>query len=106
MMATKLNLLKEQLFTWKYAMANTDTGIDDTVQADFMRTLQEEIDAEIMFDLLKQKGWHHVELDTPVDDQVATRWLSKNASGKHHGRWQNWLFENEKDAVMFSLRWL
>lgn len=102
-MTKKMQWLKDQQVIWKCALENTD--IDQTVQADFMHALQEEIDTEILFDLMKQLGWHSVELDTPVDEQVAAEWLSKNASGKYKGRRQHWVFENEKDAVVFSLRW-
>lgn len=102
---SKLDYLKEQLFNWKYALA---MDINSTVQDDFICALQEEIDAEIMFNVLQQMGWHCVELSTPADEIVAAKWLMKNNSGKYHrrsGGWR-WLFENEKDAVMFSLRWL
>lgn len=72
--------------------------------------LQEEIDWGIICDMLKEIGWVKIETSWGVksleDAYDLKEWCLKNIKGNYKARGKIWLFEKEKDAIMFSLRWL
>jgi len=81
-------------------------------QRDLMaHSLKEEIDWTVMNDMLKEVGWIEVTIGAPWSDMTnkfiseIRNWCNLNISGHHRARGRTWLFENEKDAIMFSLRW-
>ena len=72
-------------------------------------TLEEEINKEILLDLrcreLVSQGWTLVTLDNAISDNMG-RWMQENI----HGDWRafysgRWVFKNEEDAVLFTMRW-
>lgn len=65
-----------------------------------------EIDAEVMTSFYQDSGWTEVRIPRPtrqpksdVDD-----WC-KSLNMVYHSSGPLWLFEDEKDAVLFILRW-
>lgn len=70
----------------------------------FEKELQQEINNEIMICLLESQNWIKVTLknETKVDDN----WCSKYIKNSFKCIGQYWLFENQEDATLFSLRWL
>ena len=69
------------------------------------KILQEEIDWEILSTLLVEKGWTKVEEISPSPMYIVGKWVKDNIQGKYKVRGTTWLFESEKDATMFILRW-
>lgn len=72
------------------------------------KILQEEIDQEILFDLLKQIGWIRVELSSkwlPVTGIELHEWREANLTGRWHAHNNVWMFENKNDAALFKLTW-
>lgn len=68
------------------------------------KILQEEIDWEILSDMMVECGWTKVEIS--LDRMhIVEKWIEENIQGKYKFRGTDWLFESEKDATMFILRW-
>ena len=68
-----------------------------------------EIDREILWGMLKEIGWTRVMLDRLQDNKHAidiTIWLEENIKNPFERNGRDFIFENEKDAVNFILRWM
>ena len=66
-----------------------------------------EIDRTVIWGLLQDNGWTYIAL--PVLN-ITTRidighWLEENCQGSYQQSGREFIFENEKDATMFALRW-
>ena len=96
-------MLKKKLLTDRSGQLHED------LENELAKTLQEEIDAAIMRDLLVELGWNEVVLDWVMTHEVSAEvdlWIMKNTKGKHWTRGLVWLFEKELDAMWFKMRWL
>lgn len=90
------------------------SGINDKIEDELAKILQEDIDWEIMVSLMVEVGWRKVTLTKPstchtsfFDDlQEIQDWCDLNVLGKYMSRHKTWIFAEEKDAMLFSLRWL
>lgn len=85
-------------------------NLEDQILEQQAKILQEEIDWEIMCSLMKDIGWTHVETTWDMQSIEGAyelkEWCKKHLKGHHKGRGRNWLFELEKDAIIFALKWL
>lgn len=83
--------------------------LEERMAEEAARQMQTEMDAEILRGMLKEMGWHEVvlkpmthELGVIVDD-----WVKKQVKGRcHFAHGLVWMFEEERDATWFKLRWL
>lgn len=70
--------------------------------------LQKEIDAEVLYSMLETSGWTSVQL-TRFKDRYhsvdVSEWANDNCVGKFYHSSTRYIFENEKDAIMFTLKW-
>lgn len=68
------------------------------------------IDFEILADVLvKNCDWHRIDLDRFTDNHHAidiTYWLQENCQGRYHREGRHFIFEQTKDALLFTLKWL
>jgi len=67
-----------------------------------------EIDREVLWGMLQGLGWTRVMLPTLVDNHHAidiTLWLLDNCKGNFEREGRDFLFESQKDANWFKLRW-
>ena len=67
-----------------------------------------DIDAEVLRSMFKESGWHEVVLQ-PMTWEHGDRidiWVNQNIKGNHWTYGLVWLFEDEREANWFSLRWL
>ena len=65
------------------------------------------IDAEVFRSLLKEGGWHEVVLRPMTwerSDNIDL-WVEENIKGKRWTYGLVWMFEDQKDANWFALRW-
>jgi hypothetical protein len=72
------------------------------------KSIATEIDREVLWGLLKDVGWTRVMLTRLTDNNHAidiTYWLEENCKNPYERRGRDFLFESEKDAVNFILRW-
>jgi hypothetical protein len=89
--------------------AMTPPDIRQEIADKMAKELQEEIDWGILCDMFKNVGWTEIKLTW--SDMTASRaheikeWCRSNLKGHYKGRGCTWLFELEKDATMFILKW-
>jgi hypothetical protein len=73
------------------------------------KELAREIDREVLWGMLQGIGWTRVMLDRLQDNNHAidiTYWLEENIKNPFERNGRDFLFEDEKDATMFILRWI
>ncbi len=89
--------------------AMTPPDIRQDIADKMAREIQEEIDWEIMCDMFKSVGWTEIKLTWP--EMTASRaheikeWSRQHLKGHYKGRGRTWIFELEKDATLFILKW-
>ena len=71
------------------------------------KNLQEEIDAEILFDMLIQFGWTRVELSKllPPTGKNINNWMHNECKKDWKRRGKVWIFEDREEAALFKLTW-
>lgn len=70
--------------------------------------MQSEIDREILWGMLKGMGWTRVMIDRFQDNKHAvdiTYWLKENCQGAYERNGRDFIFENDRDAINFILKW-
>lgn len=83
--------------------------VDDDLTSGIAKRIQEEIDAEILWKMLKREGWIEVEVSYYTDNNHAvdiTYWVESNVRHQYKRSWRRFLFESEQDANWFKIRWL
>jgi hypothetical protein len=68
-----------------------------------------EIDREVLWGMLTGMGWTGVMLSRLQDNRHAidiTYWLEENCQGAYEREGRDFLFEDSKDATMFTLKWI
>lgn len=66
------------------------------------------IDFEVLAGMLVELGWFRFDVvhQPPTHSWVDIKdWVDENCTGPHQEHMGIWLFENEKDAIIFKLRW-
>ena len=90
---------------------NLEQAVKDELDADFSKSIQEEVDFSLVCDLLVGLGWTNVvvhrfsRLLNAEDGTNVRTWLEKNCQGKYEGRFERYVFELAQDATAFSLKW-
>jgi len=73
------------------------------------KLMQEEIDWQILCSLLVETGWTKVYINwsnmSASKSHYIKEWCRNTLTGHYKGRSGTWLFENEKDAIIFTLKW-
>lgn len=78
------------------------------VSADLAATeLKKDVDFDVVCEIFQECGYILVETeygpDRPWDDVIT--WVDANHTGNFQEHRGKWLFESDKDAIMFKLRW-
>jgi|694.fasta_scaffold03834_25 hypothetical protein len=93
----------------KKLLTDRTNGLPDEIAKTGAKEMQEEIDWGIMCDLLKEVGWVKIQTTWSTqsleDAYDLKNWCRSNLYGNYKGRGKIWLFEKEKDAIMFALKW-
>jgi hypothetical protein len=79
--------------------------LEDQIIQESSRKLVKHYDFEVLASLSE---WHRIDIDRLQDNHHAvdiTYWLANNCTGKYHRNGRHFLFESQKDAVLFQLRW-
>jgi len=88
---------------------NIQPGIIIQITNDITKRLQEEIDWDIMCSILTDIGWYKVETSKAYmpdeDSSMIKEWCDKNLRGTYKALGKTWIFEQEKDAMWFALKW-
>ncbi len=75
---------------------------------DRARDLANQIDADVYMMSLIESGWHQVVL-YPMEMELSyeiDQWVESNIKGQMWNRGIVWMFENDRDAMWFKLKWL
>lgn len=70
--------------------------------------MSRDIDREVLWGMLEGIGWSRVMLPTMGNGEQAVEimcWLEDNCKGSHERWGRDFIFENQKDANWFKLRW-
>jgi hypothetical protein len=73
------------------------------------KEMQQEIDREVLWGMLQSIGWTQVMIDRLQDNKHAidiSHWLETNCTKAYERNGRDFLFESEKDATLFILRWV
>lgn len=84
------------------------TDLMEEMAKETAKQIQEQIDFQIIADMLVTMGWTKLKFSPHQDEKVAADikfWLNHHCKGKCKSLDDTWLFENEKDAMWFMLRW-
>jgi len=72
------------------------------------KEMADEIDREVLWGMLEGIGWTRVMLPRLIDNTHAidiTYWLETNCKTSFERNGRDFIFENQKDANWFVLRW-
>ena len=88
----------------------TTMNLHPGMVTELAQELLEELNWEVMIDIMTEHGWTKIEMGWPhrmseQDAHEIKEWCRDNLQGNYNGRAKIWLFEKEKDATMFMLRW-
>jgi hypothetical protein len=85
-------------------------NMQDEILDELAEKLHSAIDFEILTDILvKSCGWHRIELDRFRDNREAVdiaNWCHDPVKNKWKRSGCHFVFEDQGDAVNFTLRWL
>lgn len=84
-------------------------NVTDQIIDDMGKRMAEEIDREVLWGMLTSIGWTRVMISSETAMISATaikEWLTVNCRGACEKNYSDFIFENQKDASMFILRWV
>lgn len=84
------------------------SNLEQQIVEELGTKMQSEIDREILWGMLKGMGWTRVMIDRFQDNKHAvdiTYWLKENCQGSYERNGRDFIFENDRDAVNFILKW-
>lgn len=87
-------------------MARED--IENNMMKQAARRMAEDIDREVLWGMLQGLGWKRFMLDRLQDNKHAvdiSYWLEENCRGNYERNGRDFLFEDERDFLMFTLTW-
>lgn len=83
-------------------------GLEEDLAQKISKELAQEIDNELLADIYVAYGWTKVENQFYYNAKHAvdiSYWIANHCQGKATRIGRHWLFELEKDATMYILRW-
>mgnify|MGYP006277333851 CR=1 FL=1 len=83
--------------------------LEDEISKTLASEIQREIDNNVLFTMLMELGWHKVQISRFIDNKHAvdiTYWLKENIRRPYERNGSVFVFQEEKDANWFKLRWL
>lgn len=92
----------------KRLLTDRSGNLLDQILEDRARDLANQIDADVYMMSLIESGWHQVVL-YPMEMELSyeiDQWVENNIKGRMWNRGIVWVFENDRDAMWFKLKWL
>ena len=104
----KLDTIKNQIKA-KTRMISDKWTLEDieelNIDKEFSKILQEQIDWDILVkSRILHGGWHKVIL-SKFDRSEVEAWCKEHICGEYESRGSTWVFKEEKDYILFLLRW-
>lgn len=84
-------------------------NLEDEIVNQMGKEISEEIDFEILIGMLCEMGWHRVMLPPFKSNEQAvdiSYWCEENVYNPYHHRGRLYVFENDGDAINFTLKWV
>ena len=82
-------------------------NLEEEISNKLANEIAREIDFEILTDILITCGWHKVVLRpmTYEHGEEIDQWVASQVKAKYKTMGLVWIFENQGEAVNFTLRW-
>lgn len=80
-------------------------NLHDRILEQKAQEIANDMDREILWSMLESLGWQRVIVGQGNDWAIRT-WLKQNCKGAYEHHRTDFIFENEKDANWFKIRWL
>lgn len=83
-------------------------NLEEEISQELSSEMASAMDFEILSDILVKNGWHKIVLDTLKNRYHSidvTSWCESNCKNSWHYRGRTFIFKDQKDAVMFGLKW-
>lgn len=93
----------------KRLLTDRSGELEEQILAKKAKAIADEMDAEVLRSMLCELGWHQVvvpRIITTEEGYELDQWIINNVKGRHWDRGLVFLFEQERDAMWFKLRWL
>ena len=91
------------------ARAMTPPDLQQELMEKIAKDMAEDIDWKVMSGFLKEIGWIEIKIEWPrMTEGLAHEikaWCRSNIKGHYKAQGRTWMFEEQKDATMFILRW-
>jgi len=84
------------------------TNLEEQITAELATKMQSEMDREILWGMLVKIGWTRVLLPRFDNREHAVdvlEWVEQNCKNPHERKGNEFIFENDQDAVNFILKW-
>lgn len=91
----------------KRLLTDRSGELQEQILAEKAADLADEMDAHIVRQMLIDLGWQQVVLSAMDWEQsyVIDQWVEDNIKGRMWSRGLVWLFEDDRDAMWFKLKW-
>ena len=92
----------------KRLLTDRSGDLQDEIMAKKAKELADEMDAQILRQMLIDLGWQQVVLSAMSweESYAIDLWVEDNIKGRMWSRGLVWLFEDDRDAMWFKLKWL
>ncbi len=83
-------------------------NLQDQIMEELSTQMQSEIDKEILWGMLVGLGWTRVLLprfETREHADIVFQWVEDNCKSPYERKGSEYIFESNKDAVNFILKW-
>ena len=84
------------------------TNLEEQITAELATKMQSEMDREILWGMLVKIGWTRVLLPRFDNREHAVdvlEWVEQNCKNPYERKGNEFIFENDQDAVNFILKW-
>jgi hypothetical protein len=92
----------------KRLLTDRSGELQEQILAEKAKELADETDAQVLRQMLIDLGWQQVVLSAMSWEESYTidLWVEDNIKGRMWSRGLVWLFEDDRDAMWFKLKWL
>ena len=92
----------------KRLLTDRSGELQEQILAEKAADLADEMDAQVLRQMLIDLGWQQVVLSAMSWEESYTidLWVEDNIKGRMWSRGLVWLFEDDRDAMWFKLKWL
>jgi hypothetical protein len=81
--------------------------LEKSIINDLGKQLAHEMDQHVLIGFMLELGWREVTVDPwvhPSQSEIE-QWVQETLQGHTMNSGNRWVFEDEKDAIMFALKW-